>query len=288
MSYWDQQSLAPSFYTMAMVPPAFTNWVADTDASNHPNFSASNLTFVRPPLPTDPSSIVVGNGSSLPVTSVGNASLPCLFYLNNILATPDIIKNLLSVRHFTTDNWCSMEFDPFGLSMKDLSSRNVIARCNSSGPLYTMHLSSCSAPSPCAAPAVALAASAYTWHRCLKHPGIDALSKLLSDSSVICSRHNHDFCHACQLGRHTHMHFICSMPRTDNIFDLIHSDSWTSPIVSVSGYKYYLVIPDDHSYFVWTFPLHVKFDIFHFVTFFRICLHTVWLHHQSRPVRQWS
>jgi hypothetical protein len=38
-----------------------------------------------------------------------------------------------------------MEFDPYDLFMKDLSSQNVIARCNSSGPLYTMCLPSRSA-----------------------------------------------------------------------------------------------------------------------------------------------
>jgi hypothetical protein len=90
-----------------------------------------------------------------------------------------------------------MKFDRYGLSVKDLSSRNVIARCNSSGLLYTMCLPSRSATSPCDAPAIALVASVSTWHGRLKHPGVDALSKLSSDSSVICSKHTHDFCHAC-------------------------------------------------------------------------------------------
>jgi hypothetical protein len=81
MSPWDQQSLAPSFHTMAMVPPAVTDWVTDFGASNHTIFSAGNLTSVRSPLPTDPSSIIVGNGSSLLVTSVGNTTLLSPFYL---------------------------------------------------------------------------------------------------------------------------------------------------------------------------------------------------------------
>jgi hypothetical protein len=37
-------------------------------------------------------------------------------------------------------------------------------------------------------------------------------------------------------------------------FDLVHCDLWTSPILSLSGYKYYLVILDDYSHFPWTFP----------------------------------
>jgi hypothetical protein len=143
-----------------------------------------------------------------------------------------------------------MEFDPFDLSVKDLSSWDVIARCNGSGPLYTMCMPSHSTPSPCVAPAAALAVSASTWHHRLGHPGVDALSKLSSNSSAICSRRTHDFCHACQLGHHNCMPFVSSTSRTDNIFDLIHYDLWTSSIISVSGYKYYLVILDDHSHFM--------------------------------------
>jgi hypothetical protein len=95
---WDQQSLANSFSTMALTPPAVTDWVADSDASNHSTSDVGNLTFVHPPTSTDPSSIIVGNGSALPVTSVGDSALPGPFYLNNVLVTPDIIqKNYLFI-----------------------------------------------------------------------------------------------------------------------------------------------------------------------------------------------
>jgi hypothetical protein len=86
------------------------------------------LTSVHPPTLTDPSSIVVGNGSAILITSIGDSALLGPFYLNNVLVTLDIIQNLLFVRCFTTDNWCYMEFDPFGLFVKDLSTRNMITR----------------------------------------------------------------------------------------------------------------------------------------------------------------
>jgi hypothetical protein len=68
------------------------------------------------------------------------------------------------------------------------------------------------------------------------------------------------------LDRHIRIHFVSSNSRADNNFDLIHYDLWTSPIISVSGYKYYLVILDDHSYFVWTFSLCIKSDTFFTLT----------------------
>jgi hypothetical protein len=121
---WDQQPLANSFSTMALTPPTVIDWVADSGTSNHTTSDAGNLTSVRPPTSTDPSSIIVGNGSTLPITLAGDLALPSPFYLNNVLVTLDIIQNLISVRRFTTDNWCSMEFDLFGLSGKDISTRN--------------------------------------------------------------------------------------------------------------------------------------------------------------------
>jgi hypothetical protein len=95
------------------------------------------------------------------------------------------------------------------------------------------------------------------------------MSKLSNASSIICSRRTHDLCHTCQLGHHTRIPFVSSASRAYNNFDLIHYDLRTSPIVNISGCKYYLVILDDHSHFMWTFPLCVKsHTFFHIVNFF--------------------
>jgi hypothetical protein len=84
-----------------------------------------------------------------------------------------------------------------------------------------MHLPSHPSPSsPTSAPS-ALVASASAWHRRLSHPGVDVLSKLSHDSSVVCFRRTHDLCHACQLGRHIRLPFVSSNSRADNNFDLI-------------------------------------------------------------------
>jgi hypothetical protein len=113
-------------HTMALTPPStVTDWVVDSGAYNHTTSDASNLTSVRPPTSIDPSFIIVGNGSALPITSVGDSTLPGPFYLNNVLGTAEIIQNLLFVHRFTTDNWCSIQFDLFGLSLNDLFLRGT-------------------------------------------------------------------------------------------------------------------------------------------------------------------
>jgi hypothetical protein len=112
----------------------------DSGATHHTTPSIGNISTLRHLASSNPSSIVVGNGSSLPITSIGDSVLPRPFYLNNILFAPDLVQSLLSVRRFTTDNWCSMEFDPFSLSVKDPTTKNVIVMTNNTGPLYTMRL----------------------------------------------------------------------------------------------------------------------------------------------------
>jgi hypothetical protein len=86
---------------MTLHPPALTDWVADSDASNHTTLDSGNISLFHLPNYNMPSSIVVGNGSVLPVTSIGDSVLLGPLYLNNILIAPDIIQNLLSIRQFT-------------------------------------------------------------------------------------------------------------------------------------------------------------------------------------------
>jgi hypothetical protein len=63
-----------------------------------------------------------------------------LFYLNDLLLAPNLVQSLFSVRCFTIDNSCSMEFHLFGLSVKDLATRCVLARYDNTGSLYTLSL----------------------------------------------------------------------------------------------------------------------------------------------------
>jgi hypothetical protein len=106
-------------------------------------------------------------------------------------------------------------------------------------------------------------AYASTWHRLLSHPGWDIISRSSSTSAIQCNNsHSDTLCHACKLGHHTRLPFHTSSSHTTRPFDLIHCDLWTSLILSVSGYKYYLVIPDDFPQCLWTFPLRLKSNTF--------------------------
>jgi hypothetical protein len=174
-----------------------------------------------PPSLAHPSSIVVRNGSVLPVTSVGDSVLPGPFYFNDVLVAPDLVQCLLFVRRFTTDNSCPMEFDPFGLSVKDLATRRVLARYDSTGPLYTLPLPTSITPTR--------VLSHTPWLLLLPPPpGIVALATpapMSSPSCISCPQGRDDsLCHTCQFGRHIRLPFPSSSTRSVQPFDIIHCD----------------------------------------------------------------
>ncbi|GJW03478.1 ribonuclease H-like domain-containing protein [Tanacetum coccineum] len=161
--YASQPTPLPSaFSTMPLQDPT---WHMDTGASSHLNFNASNLStiFDKRLFP----SVHVGDGKSIPVTNTGHSIIPSHhrpLHLHNVLVTPNIIKNLISVRQFTRDNNCTIEFDAFGFSVKDYLTRHILLRCDSSSDLYPV-------TKPSTSPIAFLSTSASTWHQRLGHPG---------------------------------------------------------------------------------------------------------------------
>jgi len=84
---------------------------------------------------------------------------------------------------------------------------------------------------------------------------------MLASFGFSCNKSTAHICNACQLGKHTRLPFTPSVSVTYFPFQLLHADVWTSPIASVSGFQFYLVILDDYSHYVWTFPLRHKSDV---------------------------
>jgi hypothetical protein len=196
----------------------------DTGASAHMSSDAGNLTSLASTPPH--THIMVGDGSSIPVANSGHTSLSSSsrrLTLRDVLVTPCIVKILIYVRPFTRDNLCSVEFDLWGFSMKDLSTGVVILRC-SSRETSTRSPPRCT-PSPSLPPTPPFGIGVSVT------PGLDAFRRLVSTSSLPMNKVLKDpsLHHACQLGRHVGLPFYVSTTHTECPFELIHCDLWTSP-----------------------------------------------------------
>jgi hypothetical protein len=106
----------------------------DSGTSSHMTGDQGTLTKYLPSLLHDYSQVVVGNGSRLPILGIGSTHLraPNInFLLASVLHTHALVSNLVSLRKFTRDSLCSIEFDMFDFSIKDLLTRTTILRSNS-------------------------------------------------------------------------------------------------------------------------------------------------------------
>ncbi|KAK1653933.1 hypothetical protein QYE76_071738 [Lolium multiflorum] len=157
--------------------PQHPEWIMDSGASSHITGQTGNLTSSRSTLGHNSQYIVVDNGSKLPILAIGAVQISSLpLHLQDVLVSPHIVKNLISVRKFSRDNFVSIEFDPYGFSVKDLATKTLLYRSNSDGDLYPF-FGSKDLPSS----AALTTSSGDLWHRRLGHPSKASLSLLPLD-----------------------------------------------------------------------------------------------------------
>jgi hypothetical protein len=205
----------------------------------------SNLSASTPI--TTSSSIVVGNGHTLRITHTGSATFPsnsCPLSLHNVVVSPSLVQNLVSIKHLARDNSVTVEFDVVGFSVKDGRTHMLLHQCDSPGDaLYPVQSTST------ATSHLALSVGVDLWHARLGHYSSTALRQIMQ-GFFSCNKTESHSCEARRLGKHVHLPFRSSSTVASFPFQLIHSDVWTSPISSNSGFVYYLVILDDYSHFV--------------------------------------
>ncbi|KAJ9557674.1 hypothetical protein OSB04_012288 [Centaurea solstitialis] len=258
--------LSSVFQAMSVQAPQDNNFYMDSGATRHMTFNQGTMHSLTP---CNSNFIQVGNGAMVPARYIGQCTLPYSLHplhLKNVLVSDKLIKNLIFVRRFTIDNSVSVEFDPFGFTVKDLKTGSFLQRCdNDHHDLYPVL-----PPAPRSALASAnVAVSFDVWHRRLGHPGAAIFQFLVSRKFIACSSQTSTLCHACQLGKHCRLPFSLSTTKTSRVFELIHSDLWTSPVTSLSGFKYYVHFLDDFSHFLWVFPLRAKSEVFSVFKTFR-------------------
>lgn len=250
--------LSQAFNTMQLQYTDLNSLIMDTGAERH---VTENRGMIRHPdsFPVN-TKLLVGNGHCLPIEGSGTGFLPILnrtYVLPNILYSPQVIKNLLSVRRFTRDNNVSVEFDPFGFSLKDLKTGRLLSRHNSTGDLYPV------TPPTLPPQACSITSTTLPWHNRLGHPGTQVLDVLFRHFGFSCNKNKQSlFYNSCHLANIKRLPFYDSNSFTFSPFDIIHCDLWTSPIPSKIGYKYYMVLIDNFSNFVWIYPLKFKSEAF--------------------------
>ncbi|KAH9762162.1 Integrase catalytic domain-containing protein [Citrus sinensis] len=105
--------------------------------------------------------------------------------------------------------------------------------------------------------------STMMWHLKLGHMSEQSL-KILSEQKLLPGLNSVSlpFCEHCVTSKQHRLKFSRFIARSKCILDLIHSDVWESPDISMGGVKYMVTFIDDYSRRCWVYPIKKKSDVF--------------------------
>jgi hypothetical protein len=248
-------------------------WLADSGANAHITNQIENLQIQQPFQQTE--EVAVGNGTGLQIENTGLALLhspTSSFKLKDTLHCPQASANLISIQKFCHDNACYFILTASHYYVKDLLTHAILLEGRSENGLYPLRLGrNFLKGSKIFTALLGIKTTTLVWHFRLGHPSLDVVNRVVKGKSLPVS--NFDFnkssaCVSCQLGKSKKQPFSASTRVSLQPLELIHTDIWTSPVQSISGYKYHVIFVDDYSRFTWIYPLHNKSEMFaNFVKF---------------------
>jgi transposase InsO family protein len=252
-------------------------WYADSAANAHITHNLENLHIQQPFQSND--AVGVGNGTALAIAHSGSAILHSphtKFKLQNVLHCPQAAANLVSIQRFCLDNECYFILTATHYYIIDLQTQTLLLEGKSENGMYPLRFGKkLQEGSKGFTALLGIKTNSLVWHYRLGHPSSEIVTRVIKENKLPLSSSSDlnkdstdihlNVCASCQLGKAKKTPFQASNRVSESPFQLIHTDLWTSPIPSISGFKYYVAFIDDYSRFTWIYPLHHKsetFDIF--------------------------
>ena len=242
------------------------DWYIDSGASSH---MCNNLKFFTKIQMGTNHPVELPDGRDIFASGIGKGIIPCInekgeiqeIVTKNVLYVPELDTNLLSVRKLTslgfkvnfsgTDCTICEETTIIATGSTDHSN---LYRLNTKEKLYKVM---CNNMSNCI----------HKWHRRFGHRNVDAVKKLINHNMVEGMKMNScktkSICECCIQGKMTRLPFPESTSKSEDIFDLVHSDVCPIPQVSTLGNKnYVLTFIDDYSHYTKIYLLGHKSEAF--------------------------
>ena len=259
-------------------------WYIDSGAAAHVTSDAGKFSHLTPY--TGNGTIVIGDGSHHPISHTGNVSLSLpesQLPLSNVLLTPAIQKNILSVSKLVDETNSSVEFTP-SVYLKDLHTKKTLAKGERRGNMYVFEESHVPLKTSSSV-AVASSASSFPtflsrstdhssssrvlklnkpdlWHLRLGHCSQVFLDKL-SAKGLIPAVSLESKCPSCHLCKSHVLPFHSINKRATKPFEIICSDVWgPAPTASLSGSRYYVLFLDSYTRFSWIYFMKNKHEVF--------------------------
>jgi len=108
--------------------------IVDIGASDHMTYN--HALFSQHTIPPRPTFVTLPNGTSKPVSQIGQVNLTSNLSLHKVLYVPDFKFNLLSASQLVTHNDTCVMFFPNTCVFQDLSTKRIVAVAPKQGGLY--------------------------------------------------------------------------------------------------------------------------------------------------------
>lgn len=169
-------------------------------------------------------------------------------------------KSLLSVSKLCEDYPCGVYFDDNVVYVIDLDTQKMVTKGPRREGLYVLeNLKFVAFYSnwQCVT-------SDMVWHQRLGHANFQILQLLKNSKAISINKISTSLvCEPCQMENSSQLPFSYPESSVTDPLNRIHCDLWgPSPVVSVQGFKYYVVFVDNFSRYSWVFPLKLKSDFF--------------------------
>jgi transposase InsO family protein len=252
---------------------ADAHWIADTGATSHMSPRRSWFTKLEPlaiPIRVTNDHIVYSEGVGSVVLEPADKSLrPVL--LSRVLYVPALRNNLLSVLHLVVHHRFRIEIEGKEMVFMQNGEHRFTATIRDN----TAWLNASTPPAPEAALRGEATLSRALWHRCLCHIGADRLKQaikgkvatgLVVKSDAPAPAH----CKPCIRGKHHHDPFPQRASHCATSFlKRIHSDLHQLPVLTSTGFRYWLLFIDDYSRYFWIYLRRKKSEMFDTFTQFK-------------------
>jgi hypothetical protein len=239
-----------------------SNWILDSGASAHVTGRWSEFASYAPHPPMQKETIQTADGTYQPIKGVGTVKCTPSITLSSVLYAPSFPVSLVSMSSLVDDIDCRIIVDRYNCIIEERTTgRRLGVGVRHKGLWYLDRHEEDDAL--CTALTVAASddeAKVILQHCRMGHVSFDTMSKIFPEEM---KKVNKDklVCDACEYGKHTRTSYVSRGLRSTSPFVLIHSDVWTSPVVSVSGMKYFVTFIDCYSRMTWIYLMKQKSEV---------------------------
>ncbi|CAJ2666261.1 unnamed protein product [Trifolium pratense] len=226
-------------------------FLLDSGATHHVTNDLTNLALHHPY--TGPDSLFMGNGSGLNISHSGTLLINDLS-LSNALYVPSMKQQIISVSQLTKQTNSAVVFLPNSFYVMDLQTRQTTHKGSCVNGLYLLPTTSPSAHT------VQVESSA-SWHHKLGHPSTSIFKFIQHHFSLGSNKFPQSDCNSCQINKSHKLPFHESTLTSTYPLEIIFSDVWTSPVLSIDGLRYYCLFVDHYTRYIWLYPMKLKSDV---------------------------